>query len=95
MNTITPIVLENLIEIRKNNHFKQSDIAKLLAYDRSYYSRIENGLYELKFQDALKLCLLFNCEILYIYNVKRNYKPLNVDDRILIKNFLKSDQGKF
>ena len=89
------IKLENLIEIRKNNHFKQKDIANLLGYDRSYYGKIENGLYELKFQDALKLCLLFNCEVLYIYNVKRNYQPLSDEDRILIENFLKSDPGKF
>ena len=38
------IKLENLIEIRKNNHFKQKDIANLLGYDRSYYGKIENGL---------------------------------------------------
>lgn len=93
MKTITPMVLENLIEIRKNNHLKQIDIANYLVYDRSYYSKIENGLYELKFQDALKLCLLFNCEPYYIYGVKRHYEPLNTDDRILIENFLKSTQA--
>lgn len=95
MTTTTPRVLENLIEIRKNNHIKQIDIANYLAYDRSYYSKIENGLYDLKFCDALKLCLLFNCEPYYIYGVKRHYEPLNTEDRISIENFLKNDPGKF
>ena len=95
MTAITPIVLENLIEIRKNNHMKQKDIANFLAYDRSYYSKIENGLYDLKFHDALKLCLLFNCEPYYIYGVKRHYEQLSHEDRILIENFLKNDPGKF
>ena len=89
------IKLENLIEIRKNQYLSQIDIANYLIYDRSYYSKIENGIYPLKFHDALKLCLLFNCEILYIYNVKRNYKPLSTEDRFLIENFLKNSPTKF
>lgn len=87
--------LENLIEIRKNLHLNQRYIADYLAYERSYYSKIENGLYELKIKDALKLCLLFNCEILYIYDVKRHYQPLSKEDRISIENFLKNHPSKF
>ena len=85
--------LNNLIEIRKNKSLTQGDISKYLSYDRSYYSKIENGLYELKIIVVCKLCLLLNCESYYIYGVKRHYEPLNTDDRILIENFLKSTQA--
>ena len=96
MSTITfSEKLENLIEIRKNLHLKQKDVADYLAYERSYYSKIENGVYKLNFYDALKLCLLFNCEILYIYDIKRHYQPLSKEDRVLIENFLKNHPSKF
>jgi len=86
---INYLKLNNLIELRINNHLKQIEVANYLSYDRSYYSKIENGLYELKIQDACKLCLLLNCDLYYIYGIKRHYEPLNDETRSLIENYLK------
>ena len=45
-------------------------------------------LYELKIRDAIKLCLVLNCDITYIYNIKRKYTPLSEEDRISYEDFL-------
>ena len=87
--------LNNLIELRKNNLLKQKEIANYLSYDRSYYSKIENGLYELKIHDACKLCLLLNCDIYFIYGIKRHYEPLDDETRSSIEKFLKNNPDKF
>ena len=92
---INYIKLNNLIELRKNQHLKQNDVANYLSYERSYYSKIENGIYELKIKDACKLCLLLNCDIYYIYGIKRHYEPLDDKTKSSIERFLKSNPDKF
>ena len=87
--TINYLKLNNLIELRKNQHLKQIEVANYLSYERSYYSKIENGIYELKIQDACKICLLLNCDIYYIYDIKRHYEPLDDEIRSSIENYLK------
>ena len=80
--------LNNLIEIRKNKSLTQGDISKYLSYDRSYYSKIENGLYELKIIDACKLCLLLDCDMYYVYGIKRHYEPLDEETRQNLSDYL-------
>ena len=90
MSNFINIRLDNLVETRKLLNYSQKDIALYLAYDRSYYSKIENGLFDLKIKDAIKLCLLYNCDILFIYNIKREYKELSNRDRLLFIKYLES-----
>ena len=91
MSNFVNIRLDNLVETRKLLGYNQEYIASYLSYDRSYYSKIENGLFELKIKDAIKLCLLLNCEILFIYNIRREYRELSIEDRLLFNKYLENN----
>jgi len=77
--------LNNLIETRKIKHLTQDEISSYLNCDRSTYSYIENGKILITIDTVLKLCYLFDCDILYLLDIRRNYKPLGKEDRELIK----------
>lgn len=59
MSEIAKRVGENLKEARKIKGFTQSQAAELLLMTQQQYSRFENGVFELNYQQILTLCKLY------------------------------------
>lgn len=68
--------LYNLIEIRKDYHLTQRQIARYLNISKSTYSEVENNPHKLKLEYLYKLSYLFNVSPEYISELIRNRKPL-------------------
>jgi transcriptional regulator with XRE-family HTH domain len=59
-----------LKECRKNVNMTQREVAKILAMTQQQYSRFENGIYELNYDQIVKLCQLFGVSSDYILGIK-------------------------
>lgn len=69
--------LYNLIELRKDYHLTQKQVARYLNISKSTYSEIENNLNKLKLEYLYKLSYLFNISPEYISELIRNREPLD------------------
>ena len=56
---IAKIIGSNLKQSRKYKGLTQSDVAKTLNMTQQQYSRFENGVYELNYQQIITLCDLY------------------------------------
>ena len=59
MNTSKQIG-ENLKKARKDINKTQREIAEILHMTQQQYSRFENGVFELNYEQIIQLCKLFN-----------------------------------
>ncbi len=69
--------LKRIRDLREDRDLKQKDVAKLLNMSQQQYSRIENGVNEIKLDSLLQLANFYNVSIDYILeltNVKEPYK---------------------
>ena len=57
---IAKIVGENLKEARKVKGLTQREVAKIFYMTQQQYSRFENGVYELNYQQIIQLCKLLD-----------------------------------
>ena len=57
---IAKIVGENLKEARKVKGLTQREVAKIFYMTQQQYSRFENGVYELNYQQIVQLCKLLD-----------------------------------
>ena len=51
---------QNIKNARKDKGLTQSDVAKVLYMTQQQYSRFENGVFELNYEQILKICKLLN-----------------------------------
>lgn len=50
----------NLKEARKNAGYTQKQVAEIMLMTQQQYSRFENGVFELNYEQVIKLCQLFD-----------------------------------
>ena len=50
----------NLKLARKSKGLTQKDVAQMLLMTQQQYSRFENGVFELNYQQILKLCKIYD-----------------------------------
>ena len=60
----------NLKEARKFKAYTQKDVAKLLKMTQQQYSRFENGVFELNYDQILFLCELYEITPNELFNIK-------------------------
>lgn len=56
---ISKTVGQNLKSARKIKGLTQKEVAKIMMMTQQQYSRFENGVFELNYEQILKLCNLF------------------------------------
>ena len=49
---------KNLREARKDMHLTQTEVARRMHMTQQQYSRFENGIFELNYEQIIKLCEL-------------------------------------
>lgn len=57
---IAKIVGNNIKEARKLKGMTQSEVAKIFRMTQQQYSRFENGVYELNYEQLLNICELLD-----------------------------------
>ena len=50
---------KNLQDARKDLHMTQTEVARLTHMTQQQYSRFENGVFELNYEQIIKLCDLY------------------------------------
>lgn len=60
MDTISKIIGNNLKEARKYKNLTQKNVAEKMGMTQQQYSRFENGVFELNYQQILALCELYD-----------------------------------
>ena len=68
---IAKIVGENLKEARKVKGLTQREVAKIFYMTQQQYSRFENGVYELNYQQIVQLCKLLDVTPNEIFGFER------------------------
>ncbi len=67
---VAKIVGENLKEARKFKGLTQKEVGQLLHMTQQQYSRFENGVFELNYDQILFLCELYEITPNELFNVK-------------------------
>ncbi len=68
---IKDIFGQRLKESRKLSGKTQSEVAKILHMTQQQYSRFENGIYELNYEQIVTLCKLYDVSSDYLLNLKK------------------------
>ena len=58
---------DNIKLARKNKGLTQSEVAGLMFMTQQQYSRFENGVFELNYDQILKLCEIFEITPNYLF----------------------------
>lgn len=61
-----------LRDLREDNDYKQSDIAKILNMTQQQYSKIEKGITEITADRLIKLALLYSVSTDYLLGLTNN-----------------------
>ncbi len=67
---------QRIKDIREDNDKKQSEIAKVLNTDQSYYSKYERGLHPMTAKQIITLCKYYNLSADYLLGLSDEPKPL-------------------
>lgn len=59
-----------LKESRRQAGYTQAEVAKLMYMTQQQYSRFENGIFELNYQQIIKLCQLYDISADYLFGLK-------------------------
>ena len=57
---IAKLVGDNIKQARKLKGLTQSDVAKVFHMTQQQYSRFENGVFELNYEQIINICKLLN-----------------------------------
>ena len=60
MTNISKVVGNNIKEARKLKGLTQSDVAKIFRMTQQQYSRFENGIFELNYEQIVNICKLLD-----------------------------------
>jgi transcriptional regulator with XRE-family HTH domain len=63
------IIGQNLKEARKFKGFTQKEVAERLHMTQQQYSRFENGIFELNYDQILMLCELYEIQPNDLFNI--------------------------
>lgn len=61
---------ENLKFARKSKGFTQKDVAQKLCMTQQQYSRFENGVFELNYEQILTLCKMYDITPNELFDIK-------------------------
>jgi transcriptional regulator with XRE-family HTH domain len=62
---------ERLKEGRKVAGYTQNAVAKILLMTQQQYSRFENGVFELNYEQIIRLCELYNISADYLFGLEK------------------------
>ncbi len=65
---ISKMVGENIKRARKELGLTQKEVASILRMTQQQYSRFENGVFELNYQQIIEICKLLNTTPNEIFN---------------------------
>lgn len=63
------LVGNNLREARKAAGYTQQQVAEIMLMTQQQYSRFENGVFELNYEQIIKLCQLFKITASDLFDV--------------------------
>ncbi len=69
MKDIKKFVGERIKESRKQKNLTQSQVAKILRMTQQQYSRFENGVYELDYENLIKISELYEISLDYLFGL--------------------------
>ncbi len=72
MDNLKRFVGERIKESRKQKKLTQAQVAKMLRMTQQQYSRFENGVYELDYENLVKICELYEVSLDYLFGLS-NY----------------------
>lgn len=67
---VAKAVGENLKQARKFKGLTQAEVAKILNMTQQQYSRFENGIFELNYEQILELCELYEISPNELFQIK-------------------------
>lgn len=70
-NSIRQEVGKRLKESRKAAGYTQTQVAKMLYMTQQQYSRFENGIFELNYDQLIYLCKLFDISADYLLGIDK------------------------
>ena len=68
MEQISKIVGNNIKDARKLKGLTQSDVAKIFRMTQQQYSRFENGIFELNYEQIVNICKILDITPNEIFN---------------------------
>ena len=69
---IAKIIGQNIKEARKACGLTQTQVAKQMLMTQQQYSRFENGVFELNYEQIIRLCELFDITPNDIFDLQQN-----------------------
>ena len=69
---VSKLVGENLKQARKDKGLTQKEVASLLKMTQQQYSRFENGVFQLNYEQILALCEIYEITPNEIFDIKRS-----------------------
>lgn len=70
MEKIAKSIGERLKYARKTAGYTQAKVAEIMFMTQQQYSRFENGVYELNYDQIIKLCKLFDITSDYLFGLR-------------------------
>ncbi len=61
---------QRIKEVRKASGYTQVEVAKIMYMTQQQYSRFENGVFELSYDQIIKLCKLFDVSADYLFGLQ-------------------------
>lgn len=68
---IAKIIGENLKAARHAKHMTQKEVAALMLMTQQQYSRFENGIFQLNYEQIIFLCKLYDITPNDLYDIDR------------------------
>ena len=68
--TLRKEIGNRLNESRKQAGYTQAQVAEMMYMTQQQYSRFENGVFELNYQQIVKLCQLYDISADYLFGLK-------------------------
>lgn len=73
---------EIIRDLREDNDYKQSDVAKVLGISQQVYSRYELGINEMPQRHIITLCKFYNVSADYILGLTSEKRPVQNDSSV-------------
>lgn len=66
---VAKIIGNNLKQARKDKRLTQKEVAKVMRMTQQQYSRFENGVFQLNYEQILFLCDLYNITVSELFDI--------------------------
>ncbi len=71
METLKKLVGNRIKESRKDKRMTQKEVAGILCMTQQQYSRFENGVFELDYENLVKISQLFEVSLDYLFGLSQ------------------------